>query len=42
VYDFDFEPKSRRRSFFDILCNPVPAGIEFEEILYEADDLETL
>jgi hypothetical protein len=38
---YDFEPKSCRRSFFDILCNPVP-GIEFEEILYEADDLETL
>ncbi len=37
----DFGPKSRRRSFFDILCNPV-SGIEFEEILYEADDLEAL
>ncbi len=38
---YDFGPKSCRRSFFDILCNPVPE-IEFEEILYEADDLETL
>ncbi len=38
---YDFGPKSRRRSFFDILCNPVP-GIKFEEILDEADDLEAL
>ncbi len=36
-----FGPKSCRRSFFDILCNPV-LGIEFQEILYELDDLETL
>jgi hypothetical protein len=27
---FDFGPKSCRRSFFNILCNPVPV-IEFEE-----------
>ncbi len=38
---YDFGPKSHRRSFFDILCNTVP-GIEFEEILYEADGLEAL
>ncbi len=39
--EYDFGPKSHRRSFFDILCNPIP-GIEFEEILYEADDLENI
>ncbi len=38
---YDFGPKSRRRSFFDILSNPVP-GIEFEGRLGEADDFEAL
>ncbi len=38
---YDSGPKSCRRSFFDILCNPVP-GIEFKEILCEADDFKTL
>ncbi len=38
---YGFRPKSCRRSLFDILFNPVP-GIEFEEILNEADDLEAL
>jgi hypothetical protein len=38
---YDFGPENCRRSFVDIICNPVP-GIEFKEILGEADDLETL
>jgi hypothetical protein len=38
---YDFGPKSCRRSFFDILYNPVP-GIEFEGRLSKADDFEAL
>jgi hypothetical protein len=38
---YDFGPKSCRRSFFDILSNPVP-GIEFEVRLGKADDFEAL
>jgi hypothetical protein len=38
---YDFGPKRLRRSFFDILCNPVPET-EFEEVLDEADNLEAL
>jgi hypothetical protein len=38
---YDFGPKSCRRSFFDILSNPVP-GIEFEGRLSKADDFEAL
>ncbi len=36
---YDFGPKCRKRTFFDILLNPV-LGIEFEERLGETDDFD--
>jgi len=36
---YDFGPKWRKRTFIDILLNPVP-GIEFDERLDETDDFD--
>ncbi len=36
---YDFGPKCRKRTFFDILLNPVP-GVEFEGRLGETDDFD--
>jgi hypothetical protein len=36
---YDFGPKCCKRTFFDILLNPVP-GIEFEGRLSETDDFD--
>ena len=38
---YDFGPKHRKRSFLDILLNPVP-GVEFDGRLGESDDYESL
>ena len=38
---YDFGPKHRKRTLFDILLNPVP-GIEFEGRLGESDDFDSL
>jgi len=38
---YEFGPKSRKRTLFDILLNPVP-GIEFEGRLGETDDFDAL
>ena len=38
---YDFGPKHRKRTLFDILLNPVP-GIEFEGRLSESDDFDSL
>ncbi len=38
---YDFGPKSRKRTLFDILLNPVPE-IEFEGRLSETDDFDAL
>ena len=38
---YDFGPKHRKRSFLDILWNPVP-GVEFDGRLGESDDYESL
>ena len=38
---YDFGPKHRKRTLFDILLNPVP-GIEFEGRLGESDDFNSL
>ena len=38
---YNFGPKHRKRSLFDILCNPVP-GIEFDGRIGESDDYDSL
>jgi len=38
---YDFGPKHRKRTLFDILLNPVP-GIEFEGRIGESDDFDSL
>jgi len=38
---YDFGPKHRKRSFFDILWNPVP-GVEFDGRLGKSDDYDSL
>jgi len=38
---YDFGPKHRKRTLFDILLNPVP-GIEFEGRLGKSDDFDSL
>jgi hypothetical protein len=38
---YDFGPKHRKRTLFDILLNPVP-GIEFERRLGESDNFFSL
>ena len=38
---YNFGPKHRKRSLFEILCNPVP-GIEFEGRINESDDFDSL
>jgi hypothetical protein len=38
---YDFGPKHRKRTLFDILLNPVP-GIDFGGLLGESDDFDSL
>ncbi len=40
-YVYNFGPKHRKRSLFDILCNPVP-GIEFDGRVGESEDFASL
>ncbi len=40
-YVYDFGPKHRKQSFFDILSNPVP-GIEFDGRIGESSDFDSL
>ena len=40
-YVYNFGPKHRKRSLFDILCNPVP-GVEFDGRVGESEDFVSL